>query len=133
MSPLPAVTKLERAGSSESGKAEAAPCSSWGVTATIIIAGAYLMDRLASAASGLQAISLSGPNDGAPTKDRQSRPGPHRDDGGRHEGVAHQNKGHPVWLTFGASLVCGVEGRKRRHSGSPTRKFIGQSVDVLAV
>ncbi|MEO8517802.1 MAG: TlpA disulfide reductase family protein [Dermatophilaceae bacterium] len=110
MSPLPKVTKpkgwRQRLRESRGGTLLVL-----GVTATIVIAGAYMMDRPASAASGLQAISLSGPTDGAPPKVGS----PAQDftattvDG---EKVSLSSyKGHPVWLTFGATwcAACKAE------------------------
>ena len=81
------------------------------VTAGLVIGGAYLIDRPAKAASGLQAIALSGPTKGAPPKIG----GPAQDftattvDG---EPVSlSSHKGHAVWLTFGATwcAACKAE------------------------
>ena len=110
MSPLPKVTKpkgwQQRIRESRGGTLLVL-----GVTATIVIAGAYMMDRPASAASGLQAISLSGPTDGAPPKIGS----PAQDftattvDGKKVSLSSY--KGHPVWLTFGATwcAACKAE------------------------
>ena len=111
MSPLPTVTKpkgwRERIRESRGGTLLVL-----GVTATIVIVGAYLIDRPpASAASGLQAISLSGPTNGAPPKIGT----PAQDftattvDGEKVSLSSH--KGHPVWLTFGATwcAACKAE------------------------
>lgn len=81
------------------------------VTAAVVMGGAYLVDRPAAAAPGVQAVQLTGPGGGAPPK----------------IGTAAQDftattvdgkkvslsdfKGQPVWLTFGASwcAACKAE------------------------
>ena len=81
------------------------------VTAAIVVAGAYFVDRPTAAASGLQAIALSGPTDGAPPKIGS----PAQDftattvDGKKVSLSSY--KGHPVWLTFGATwrAACKAE------------------------
>ena len=120
MSPLPTVTKpkgwRQRIRESRGGTLLVL-----GVTATIVIVGAYMMDRPASAASGLQAISLSGPTDGAPPKIGT----PAQDftattvNGTKVSLSSH--KGHPVWLTFGATFAVRHVRRRRRTSRPPTK------------
>ena len=81
------------------------------VTAAIVVAGAYFVDRPTAAASGLQAIALSGPTDGPPPKIGS----PAQDftattvDGKKVSLSSY--KGHPVWLTFGATwcAACKAE------------------------
>jgi cytochrome c biogenesis protein CcmG, thiol:disulfide interchange protein DsbE len=81
------------------------------VTAAIVVAGAYFVNRPTAAASGLQAIALSGPTDGAPPKVGS----PAQDftattvDGKQVSLSSY--KGHPVWLTFGATwcAACKAE------------------------
>jgi len=131
MSPLPKVTKpkgwRQRIRESRGGTLLVL-----GVTATIVIAGAYLMDRPASAASGLQAISLSGPTDGAPPKIGT----PAQDftattvDGTKVSLSSY--KGHPVWLTFGATW-CAACKAEAPDIQAAYKKFEPKGVVVLSI
>ena len=67
MSPLPTVTK-PKSWQQRIRESRLGTLSVLAVTATIVIGGAYLIDRPTAAASGLQAIELSGPTNGAPPK-----------------------------------------------------------------
>src|SRR5665811_237444 len=102
------------------------------VTATIVIGGAYLMDRPTAAASGLQAIELSGPTNGAPPKVGS----PAQDftattvDGKKVSLSSY--KGHPVWLTFGASW-CAACQAEAPDIQAAYDKFKAQGVVVLSV
>jgi cytochrome c biogenesis protein CcmG/thiol:disulfide interchange protein DsbE len=102
------------------------------VTATIVIVGAYLVDRPATAASGVQAIALSGPTDGAPPKVGS----PAQDftattvDG---KVVSLSSyKGHPVWLTFGATW-CAACKAEAPDIQAAYEKFEPKGVVVLAI
>jgi cytochrome c biogenesis protein CcmG, thiol:disulfide interchange protein DsbE len=131
MSPLPKVTKpkgwQQRIRESRGGTLLVL-----GVTATIVIVGAYLMDRPASAASGLQAISLSGPTDGAPPKIGT----PAQDftattvDGKKVSLSSY--KGHPVWLTFGATW-CAACKAEAPDIQAAYKKFEPEGVVVLSI
>ena len=131
MSPLPTVTKpkgwQQRIRESRGGTLLVL-----GVTATIVIVGAYLMDRPASAASGLQAISLSGPTDGAPPKIGA----PAQDftattvDGTKVSLSSY--KGHPVWLTFGATW-CAACKAEAPDIQAAYQKFKPEGVVVLSI
>src|SRR5450759_5496941 len=73
------------------------------VTAGVVIVGAYLIDRPTAAASGTTAVELSGPGGGAAPKigsPAQDFTGTTVD--GKQVSLSSY-KGHPVWLTFGAS------------------------------
>ncbi len=132
MSPLPKVTKpkgwRQRLRESRGGTLLVL-----GVTATIVIVGAYLMDRPASAAAGgLQAISLSGPTDGAPPKVGT----PAQDftattvDGTKVSLSSY--KGHPVWLTFGATW-CAACKAEAPDVQAAYKKFQPEGVVVLSI
>jgi peroxiredoxin len=131
MSPLPTVTKpkgwQQRLRESRGGTLLVL-----GVTATIVIVGAYMMGRPASAASGLQAISLSGPTEGAPPKIGS----PAQDftattvDGTKVSLSSY--KGHPVWLTFGATW-CAACKAEAPDIQAAYQKFQAKGVVVLAI
>jgi peroxiredoxin len=131
MSPLPKVTKpkgwRQRIRESRGGTLLVL-----GVTATIVIVGAYMMDRPASAASGLRAISLSGPTDGAPPKIGT----PAQDftattvDGTKVS--LNSYKGHPVWLTFGATW-CAACKAEAPDIQAAYKKFEPKGVVVLSI
>ena len=131
MSPLPTVTKpkgwQQRIRESRGGTLLVL-----GVTATIVIVGAYMIDRPASAASGLQAISLSGPTDGAPPKIGT----PAQDftattvDGKKVSLSSY--KGHPVWLTFGATWCAACKAEAPDIQAAYT-KFQAKGVVVLSI
>jgi cytochrome c biogenesis protein CcmG, thiol:disulfide interchange protein DsbE len=131
MSPLPKVTRpkgwRQRIRESRGGTLLVL-----GVTATIVIVGAYLMDRPASAASGLQAISLSGPTEGAPPKIGS----PAQDftattvDGKKVSLSSY--KGHPVWLTFGATW-CAACKAEAPDIQAASVKFKPDGVVVLSI
>jgi len=102
------------------------------VTATIVIGGAYLMDRPTAAASGLQAIELSGPADGAPPKVGS----PAQDFTattveGKKVSLSSY-KGHPVWLTFGATW-CAACKAEAPDIQAAYKKFEPQGVVILSI
>jgi cytochrome c biogenesis protein CcmG/thiol:disulfide interchange protein DsbE len=102
------------------------------VTAAIVMVGAYLVDRPATAASDLQAIALSGPTDGAPPRVGS----PAQDftattvDGKKVSLSSY--KGHPVWLTFGASW-CAPCVAEAPDIEAAHQKFKPEGVVVLAI
>src|SRR5665811_266331 len=81
------------------------------VTAASVVGGAYLVERPTASAAALTAIALSGTTDGAPPKIGS----PAQDftattvDGKKVS--LNSYKGHPVWLTFGATwcAACKAE------------------------
>jgi peroxiredoxin len=74
-----------------------------GVTAAIVMGGVYLVNRPTATAAGLQAIALSGSTDGAPPKiDTPAQDFTATTVDGRKVSLSGL-KGHPVWLTFGAT------------------------------
>src|SRR5665811_2453145 len=86
------------------------------VTAAVVIVGAYLIDCPTAAASGTTAVELSGPGGGAAPKigsPAQDFTGTTVD--GKEVSLSSY-KGHPVWLTFGASLSL-------IHISEPTRPY----------
>jgi cytochrome c biogenesis protein CcmG/thiol:disulfide interchange protein DsbE len=73
------------------------------VTAAIVMAGVYLVDRPAAAEAGVTPVALSGPGSGAPPKigsPAQDFTGTTTD--GKQVSLSSY-KGKVVWLTFGAS------------------------------
>ena len=102
------------------------------VTAALVAGGAYLLDRPTATASGLQAIALSGPTEGAPPKIGT----PAQDftattvDG---EQVSLSSyKGRAVWLTFGASW-CAACVAEAPDIQAASEKFKAKGVVVLAI
>lgn len=79
------------------------------VTAALVMAGAYLVDRPAAAEPGVQAVTLSGPSGGAPPRIGS----PAQDftattvDG--KEVSLSSYKGQTVWLTFGATWCAACQ------------------------
>ena len=131
MSPLPQVTKA-RSWQQRLRESRRGTLSVLAVTATIVIVGAYLMDRPSVAATGLQAIELSGPTNGAPPKVGS----PAQDftattvDGKKVSLSSY--KGHPVWLTFGATW-CAACKAEAPDIQAAYKKFEPKGVVVLAI
>ncbi|MHB1475182.1 MAG: peroxiredoxin family protein [Dermatophilaceae bacterium] len=102
------------------------------VTAAVVMLGAYMVDRPATTAAGVQAVELSGPGDGAPPKIGS----PAQDftattvDGKQVSLSSY--KGHPVWLTFGASW-CAACKAEAPDIEAAYEKFKAQGVVVLAI
>jgi cytochrome c biogenesis protein CcmG/thiol:disulfide interchange protein DsbE len=102
------------------------------VTAAIVMGGAYLVERPTATAAGLQAIALSGPTDGASPKIGS----PAQDfsattvDGKKVSLSGY--KGHPVWLTFGASW-CAACVAEAPDIQAASEKFKAKGVVVLAI
>jgi cytochrome c biogenesis protein CcmG/thiol:disulfide interchange protein DsbE len=103
------------------------------VTAAIVMAGAYLVDRPSAAAgTGVTAVALSGPGDGAPPKVGS----PAQDftattvDGKQVSLSSY--KGQAVWLTFGASW-CAACQAEAPDIQAAYKKHQAQGAVVLAV
>jgi len=131
MSPLPTVAKRktwqERIRESRRGTLLVLA-----VTAAIVIGLAYLIERPTATAAGLQAIALSGPTEGAPPKIGS----PAQDftattvDGKK---VSLSGfKGHPVWLTFGATW-CAACVAEAPDVQAASEKFKPKGAIVLAI
>ena len=102
------------------------------VTAAVVMVGAYMVDRPAPAAAGVQAVQLTGAGDGAPPKIGT----PAQDftattvDGKK---VSLSSfKGHAVWLTFGASW-CAACKAEAPDIEAAYQKFKARGVVVLSV
>ena len=103
-----------------------------GVTALVVMVGAYMVDRPAPAAAGVQAVQLTGAGDGAAPKVGS----PAQDftattvDG---EKVSLSSyKGHAVWLTFGASW-CAACKAEAPDIQATYEKFKAKGAVVLSV
>ena len=73
------------------------------VTAALVMGGVYLVNRPTASAAGLQAIALSGPTEGAPPKiGTLAQDSTATSVDGKKVSLSGY-KGHPVWLTFGAT------------------------------
>jgi peroxiredoxin len=131
MSPLPKVTK-PKSWQQRIRESRGGTLLVLAVTAAVVMGGVYLLDRPASAASGLQAISLSGPTDGAPPKIGT----PAQDftattvDGKKVSLSSY--KGHPVWLTFGATW-CAACKAEAPDVQAAYEKFQAKGVIVLSI
>ncbi len=102
------------------------------VTASVVMVGAYMVDRPAAAEPGITAVALSGPGGGAAPKIGT----PSQDftattvDG--KEVSLSEYKGHPVWLTFGASW-CAACKAEAPDIEATYEKFKAQGVVVLSI
>lgn len=102
------------------------------MTAAVVVLGAYLVDRPAAAALGVQAVELSGPGGGAAPKIGS----PAQDftattvDGAQVS--LSKYRGHPVWLTFGASW-CAACKAEAPDIEAAYQKFKTKGVVILAV
>ena len=102
------------------------------VTAALVMGGAYLLGRPTPAAAGVTAVALSGPGEGAPPKigsPAQDFTGTTVD--GKKVSLSSY-KGHPVWLTFGASW-CAACQAEAPDIEAAYQKFKAQGVVVLSV
>src|SRR5665811_1873785 len=102
------------------------------VTAAIVVGGAYLVERPTASAAALTAIALSGPTDGAPPQIGS----PAQDftattvDGKKVSLSGY--KGHPVWLTFGASW-CAACVAEAPDIQAAYKKFESKGVVILSI
>lgn len=102
------------------------------VTAAVVMAGAYLVDRPTAAEPGITAVALSGPGKGSPPKIGS----PAQDftattvDG---KLVSLSSfRGHPVWLTFGATWCAACQAESPDIQDA-YEKFKASGVVVLAI
>ena len=102
------------------------------VTAGVVMAGVYLVERPAAAEPGITQVALSGPGGGAAPKVGS----PAQDftattvDG---KSVSLSGyKGHPVWLTFGASW-CAACKAEAPDIEAAYKKFQAKGVVVLGI
>ena len=102
------------------------------VTATIVTGGAYLMDRPTAAASGIQAIELSGPTNGAAPKVGSPAQDFTATTVTGEKVSLSSYKGRPVWLTFGASWCAECKAEYPDIEAS-YKKFEAKGVVVLAI
>ena len=102
------------------------------VTAAVVMVGAYMVDRPAAAEPGITAVALSGagggaaPKIGTPAQDFTAT----TVDG--KEVSLSGYKGHPVWLTFGASW-CAACKAEAPDIEATYEKFKAQGVVVLSI
>ena len=102
------------------------------VTAVVVSAGAYLVDRPSEAAAGTTAVALTGSGDGAPPKIGS----PAQDftattvDGKQVSLSSY--KGQAVWLTFGATW-CAACVAEAPDVEAASKKFTSKGVVVLAI
>jgi cytochrome c biogenesis protein CcmG/thiol:disulfide interchange protein DsbE len=102
------------------------------VTAAIVMGGAYLLERPAATAAGLQAIALSGSTDSAPPKiGSLAQDFTATTVDGKKISLSGY-KGHPVWLTFGASW-CAACVAEAPDIQAASEKFKAKGVVVLAI
>jgi cytochrome c biogenesis protein CcmG/thiol:disulfide interchange protein DsbE len=102
------------------------------VTAVTVLGGAYLIDRPTATAAGLQAIALSGSADSAPPKiGSLAQDFTATTVGGKKISLSGY-RGHPVWLTFGASW-CAACVAEAPDIQAASEKFKAKGVVVLAI
>jgi cytochrome c biogenesis protein CcmG, thiol:disulfide interchange protein DsbE len=102
------------------------------VTAAIVMGGAYLIERPTATAAGLQAIALSGPTDGAPPKiGSLAQDFTATTVDGKKVSLSGL-KGHPVWLTFGATW-CAACVAEAPDVQAAYEKFKPKGAVVLAI
>jgi cytochrome c biogenesis protein CcmG/thiol:disulfide interchange protein DsbE len=102
------------------------------VTAAIVMGGAYLINRPTATAAGLQAIALSGPTDGAPPKiGSLAQDFTATTVDGKKVSLSGL-KGHPVWLTFGATW-CAACVAEAPDVQAAYEKFKPKGAVVLAI
>jgi cytochrome c biogenesis protein CcmG/thiol:disulfide interchange protein DsbE len=102
------------------------------VTAAVVMVGAYMVDRPAPAAAGVQAVQLKGAGDGAPPKigtPAQDFTATTVD--GKQVSLSSY-KGSAVWLTFGASW-CAACKAEAPDIEAAYQKFKAQGVVVLSI
>jgi cytochrome c biogenesis protein CcmG, thiol:disulfide interchange protein DsbE len=102
------------------------------VTAAIVMGGAYLINRPTATAAGLQAIALSGPTEGAPPKiGSLAQDFTATTVDGKKVSLSGL-KGHPVWLTFGATW-CAACVAEAPDVQAAYEKFKPKGAVVLAI
>jgi cytochrome c biogenesis protein CcmG, thiol:disulfide interchange protein DsbE len=101
------------------------------LTAAIVMGGAYLVDRTAAAAPGVSAVALKGSGGAAPQIGSQAPDFTATTVEGKRVSLSSY-KGHPVWLTFGASW-CSECQAEAPDIEAAYQKFTAQGVVVLAI
>ena len=103
-----------------------------GVTAAIVVTGAVLADRPATDPSGLQPIALTGSTKGDPPKVGNKAQDFTATTVDGKEVSLSSYKGHPVWLTFGASW-CAACKSEAPDIEAAFQKYKAAGAVVLAV
>jgi cytochrome c biogenesis protein CcmG/thiol:disulfide interchange protein DsbE len=102
------------------------------VTAAIVMGGAYLVDRPTPAAAGVTAVKLTGGGEGpAPKIGSPSQDFTATTVDGKQVSLSSY-KGHPVWLTFGASW-CAACVAEAPDIEAAYQKFKPKGVVVLSI
>jgi cytochrome c biogenesis protein CcmG/thiol:disulfide interchange protein DsbE len=102
------------------------------VTAAIVMGGAYLVDRPAAAAPGTTAVAISGTGSGSAPKVGSAAPDFTATTVAGKAVSLNSYKGHPVWLTFGASW-CSPCQAEAPDIQATYQKFKASGVVVLAI
>jgi cytochrome c biogenesis protein CcmG/thiol:disulfide interchange protein DsbE len=80
-----------------------------GVTAVVVMGAAYLVDRPSASAAGVRAVTLTGPSRGAPPRiGALAQDFSATTTDGKAVSLSDY-RGHPVWLTFGASWCAACQ------------------------
>jgi peroxiredoxin len=103
-----------------------------GVTAAIVMGGAYLVDRPAAAQAGTTTVKLSGTGDGPEPKVGSLTQDFRATTVDGKQVSLGSYKGQPVWLTFGASW-CAACVAEAPDVQAAYQKFKAKGVVVLAV
>jgi cytochrome c biogenesis protein CcmG/thiol:disulfide interchange protein DsbE len=131
MSPLPTVAK-RKTWQQRIRESRLGTLLVLAVTAAIVIGGAYLIERPTATAAGLQAIALSGPTEGAPPKiGSLAQDFTATTVDGKKVSLSGL-KGHPVWLTFGATW-CAACVAEAPDVQAAYEKFKPKGAVVLAI
>jgi len=131
MSPLPTVAK-RKTWQQRIRESRRGTLLVLAVTAAIVIGLAYLIERPTATAAGLQAIALSGPTAGAPPKiGSLAQDFTATTVDGKKVSLSGL-KGHPVWLTFGATW-CAACVAEAPDVQAAYEKFKPKGAIVLAI
>jgi cytochrome c biogenesis protein CcmG, thiol:disulfide interchange protein DsbE len=131
MSPLPTVAK-PKTWQQRIRESRLGTLLVLGVTAAIVMGGVYLVNRPTATAAGLQAIALSGPTEGAPPKiGSLAQDFTATTVDGKKVSLSGL-KGHPVWLTFGATW-CAACVAEAPDVQAAYEKFKPKGAVVLAI
>ena len=101
------------------------------VTAAIVMGGAYLVDRPAAAAPGVSAVAVKDSGGAAPTIGRPAPDFTATTVDGKQVSLSSY-KGHPVWLTFGASWCSACQAEAPDIQGA-YQKFKAAGAIVLSI
>ncbi|MHB1801118.1 MAG: TlpA family protein disulfide reductase [Actinomycetes bacterium] len=102
------------------------------VTAALVMVAAYLVDRSTASDPGVSPVTLSGSSDGAPPRIGAPAQGFTATTVDGRQVSLSSYRGHPVWLTFGASW-CAACQAEAPDIQAAYEKFEDQGVVVLAV